>query len=87
MDFDVLEKILNLLERCQSENKPLQINIDEDLVKILPLPRRLILDILSDQIFFRLSDDQKILFYQNNVIQFSFQLNDKLSSLASVMFD
>ncbi len=34
MDFDVLEKLLNHLERCQLENKPLEINIDGDLLKI-----------------------------------------------------
>ncbi len=61
MDFDVLEKLLNHLERCQLENKPL---------KILPLPRKLILDLLSERFIstlFRLSDDQKIFFYQNNI--------------------
>jgi hypothetical protein len=61
MDFDVLEKLLNHLDRCQLENKPL---------KILPLPRKLILDLLSERFIstlFRLSDDQKIFFYQNNI--------------------
>ncbi len=51
MDFDVLEKLLNHLERCQLENKAL---------KILPLPRKLILDLLSERFIstlFRISDD------------------------------
>jgi len=70
MDFEILEKILNLFDHCQNRGKSLQINIDEDLVKVLPLPRKLILDFLSDQListFFRLSNDQTTLYFQNNV--------------------
>jgi len=70
MDFEILEKILNLFDNCQSRGKSLQINIDEDLVQILPLPRKLILDFLSDQListFVRLSNDQTTLYFQNNV--------------------
>jgi hypothetical protein len=54
MDFDVLEKLLNHLERCQFENKPLEVNIDEDLLKIFPLPRKLILDLLSERLILTL---------------------------------
>ena len=71
MEFETLEQIVNLFERCRSEGKALQINIDEDLLKILPLPRKLLLDLLSNEListFFRLSNDQKTLYYQNNVI-------------------
>jgi hypothetical protein len=84
MDFDVLDKILNHLERCQLENKPLQINIDEELLKILPLPRKLILDLLSDRsisTLFRLSDDQKILFYEKNVNCYLNSIGKRISSL------
>jgi len=72
MDWEILEKILNLFDNCQSHGKSLQINIDDDLLKILPLPRKLILDLLSDQsipIFFRLSNDQNTLYFQNNVMK------------------
>jgi hypothetical protein len=91
MDFDVLEKLLNHLERCQVENKSLQINIDEDLLKIFPLPRKLILDLLSEpfiSMLFRLSDDQNILFYQNNVnYDLNLMRNEFFSVfLASFMF-
>jgi hypothetical protein len=84
MDFDVLDKILNHLECCQLENKPLQINIDEELLKILPLPRKLILDLLSDRsisTLFRLSDDQKILFYEKNVNCYLNSIGKRISSL------
>ncbi len=70
MDFEILEKILNLFDNCQLCGKSLEINIDEDLVKILPLPRKLILDFLSDQListFCRLSNDQTTLYFRNNV--------------------
>ncbi len=91
MDFDVLEKLLNHLERCQVENKSLQINIDEDLLKIFPLPRKLILDLVSEpfiSMLFRLSDDQNILFYQNNVnYDLNLMRNEFFSVfLASFMF-
>ncbi len=89
MDFDVLEKLLNHLERCQVENKSLQINIDEDLLKIFPLPRKLILDLLSEpfiSMLFRLSDDQNILFYQNNVNYNLNLMRNQFSVLASFMF-
>jgi len=70
MTCDLFEKILNLFDDCQSRGKSLQINIDEDLLKILPLPRKLIFDLLHDQpisTFCQLSNDQNTLYLQNNV--------------------
>lgn len=72
MDLEFLEKLLNLFEKCQSSRKSLEINIDNDLVKILPLPRKLIFDILSEESipnFLQLSNDQTTLYFQNNVIK------------------
>ncbi len=70
MDSERLEKILNLFSTRQSRGQSLEINIDEDLLKILPLPRKLIFDLLHDQpisTFCQLSNDQNTLYLQNNV--------------------
>jgi hypothetical protein len=70
MDGGLLEKVLDLFEQCQSRGKSLEINIDRDLVPIVPLPRILILDLLSDQsitIISYLSDDKNTLYFQKNV--------------------
>lgn len=70
MDLDSLEKILSLFDNLQIKRKPLKLNIDEDLSKILPLPKKLILDMLTDDKmpnFFYLSDDQNTIYFQNNV--------------------
>jgi hypothetical protein len=67
MNIETLEKILNLFDHC------LQINIDRDLIKILPFPRKLILDLLSDSqvtAISYLSSDQNTLHFQNNVTNF-----------------
>ncbi len=91
MNFELLEKILNLFDNCQSRGKSLEINIDEDLVQILPFPRKLILDCLSDPSiasFFRLSNDQNTLYFQNNVRNRSVEItNKKFLNLASFMFN
>ena len=72
MDLKNLEKIFDHLDRCRQEGKPLQLNINEDLPKILPLPRRLILDFFSlpfNSTIFRISDDQQTISFQNSVSQ------------------
>ena len=48
MNFEVLEKVLNLFDSCQSSGKSLEIIIDQYLLEVFPLPRKLIADLLSD---------------------------------------
>ena len=77
MDFELLEKILNLFSKNQSSGKPLEININEDLLKILPLQRKVLINLLCDQpisTFCSLSNDQNILSFQNTVIMKRFFL-------------
>ncbi|CAF3976411.1 unnamed protein product, partial [Rotaria sp. Silwood1] len=65
-----LEKILNLFDKFQLNGKSLEINIDQDLLKILPLPRKLIIDLLNDDIIskiFYLSEDQNTVHFSNNL--------------------
>ncbi|CAF0869430.1 unnamed protein product [Rotaria sp. Silwood1] len=70
MDLNLLEKILNLFDKFQLNGKSLEINIDQDLLKILPLPRKLIIDLLNDDIIskiFYLSEDQNTVHFSNNL--------------------
>ena len=70
MNSQVLEKILNLFDNLQAAGKPRQIKIDRDLLPIVPLPRKLILDLLTDEKMpkiFHLSEDQNTVYFQNNV--------------------
>ncbi|CAF0967945.1 unnamed protein product [Rotaria sordida] len=69
MDLDLFEKILNLFDKIQLSGKPFEINIDQDLLTIIPLPRKLILDLLSDEKIskiFYLSQDQNKVYFENN---------------------
>ncbi|CAF4053246.1 unnamed protein product [Rotaria magnacalcarata] len=64
MSSQVLEKILNLFDNFQTIGKPLQINIEQDLLPIIPLPRKIIIDLLTDERMpkiFYLSKDQNTL--------------------------
>ena len=70
MDLKILEKIFDHLDRCQCEGKPLQLNINDHLPQILPLPRKLILDFFSEPFtskIFRISNDQQIISFENQV--------------------
>lgn len=70
MDLELLSKILDLFDHCKTSGKPLQISVEHDLSKILPMPRKLILDFVSEgamSILFYLSGDQNILRLTNNV--------------------
>ena len=72
MDWNTIETILNLFDDFLLCGKALKINIDEHLLKIIPLPRKLIIDLFVDppmSTFFHLSDDQKSIDLQNNVIK------------------
>ncbi|CAF3313561.1 unnamed protein product [Rotaria socialis] len=70
MSSQVLEKILNLFDNFQTIGKPLQINIEQDLLPIIPLPRKIIIDLLTDERMpkiFYLSEDQNTVCFQNNL--------------------
>lgn len=70
MDWKNLEKIFDHLDRCRQQGKDLQLNINEDLPKILPLPRKLILDFFSlpfPSTIFRISTDQQIISFESSV--------------------
>ncbi|CAF1139371.1 unnamed protein product [Adineta steineri] len=67
---EIFEQILNLFDNCHSHGKPLQLSIDHDLVKILPLPHKLIRDYLTDQPIHAicwLSEDKNTLYFKNNL--------------------
>ena len=73
MDIDLLEKILNLFDQCQAQGKPLKINIDQDLLKILPFPKQFVISLLSEPsplAFSYLSNDENTLYFKNNVRKF-----------------
>ncbi|CAF4079271.1 unnamed protein product, partial [Rotaria sp. Silwood2] len=79
MNFELFEKILNLFDKLQLSGKSLDINIDQDLLKILPLPRKLILDLLYDETIsniFHLSKDQNTIHFQNNFCLCSIDQNE-----------
>jgi len=70
MNFEYIEKIVKLFERNQSLNKPLELNINEDLLKILPLQRKFLLTLLRQSPisnFSCLSQDETVLVFQNQV--------------------
>jgi hypothetical protein len=70
---EIFQQILNLFDDCHSHGKSLEINIDEDLINIFPLPHKLIVDLLIDEpsvsAISYLSNDQHTLCFQNNVTQ------------------
>lgn len=72
MDSNFIDKVLNLFEKCELLGKDLEINIENDLTKIVLLPKKVIVDILFDESspkFYRLSDDQTTLYFEYNVIR------------------
>ena len=87
MDWKILEKIFDHLERCQRDGKILQLSIDDDLPKILPLPQKLILDFFSEAFMskiFRLSNDQQAFLFDNHVSHYLFSfLNERFISIFS----
>ncbi len=70
---EIFQQILNLFDDCHSRGKSLEINIDEDLIHIFPLPHKLIVDLLIDEpsvsAISYLSNDQYTLCFQNNVTE------------------
>ncbi|CAF1221473.1 unnamed protein product [Adineta ricciae] len=70
MGLEKLEQILTLFEQCHSGGKPLELTINEDLLKCFALPPKVILDLLQqhsiDAISY-LSNDKTKLHFQNNL--------------------